>query len=111
MDILKTGIVVAIGAGLLTYIANWWFGRKNSSRETSIIHNIFQKEKKDEIESLTLEHNKVKTEIKKKEKLSTESKKKIKQTIDNAAKEIDKIIKENNIGKINEEIQNDYEDL
>lgn len=87
------GILGAGGLAALIFGASYFLGKDGKGKEKiSELSKSFQKQKQNEIKSINRKQTQVKAEIKKNEVLSEQSQTKIRNIIDNAAKDIDRII-------------------
>lgn len=100
------------GCGLLAGIAFWWSSsRGDSSKESGIVHGLKQALGKEKVAKIEEKQKVVAVNIEEKEKLSRESVKKIKEIQKNATKEINSILVEDNLARIGDEIDEDWEEL
>ena len=104
-------VLIGIGSalGIVYLFYNWGSGGKLNI--FAKVHEIFQKEKVEEIIGIEKKQNIIKTEIVIKEKVSKESKKKIEDIQTKAANEIETVLKDNNIENIHKTIISDWEDI
>jgi outer membrane translocation and assembly module TamA len=110
---MSSALTVLIGIGglgtLAYFLFNWGSGGK--ANLIAKAHEIFQKKKIGEITGIEKKQNVVRTEIATKEKVSKETKKKIEDIQEKAAKEIEEVLKEDNVENIHKSITSDWEDI
>lgn len=108
---MNVGWILALiaGGGIIGYFV---LGRGSGKLDfMSKIKDIFQKKKQEEIKRIEEKQNRVMMDIEVKEKVSKQAKERIDKTIKDASEEIEKIQKEENIGKIHKEIISDWSDI
>ena len=99
------GVLAGLGVGLAV------FKTGSGSSILKKIHEIFQKQKVDEIVNIEGKQNVVRTEIATKEKITKDSQKKIRDIQEKAASEIEEVLKEENVSNIHKTITSDWEDI
>jgi len=107
-------IVAAGFAGCGIAAALGWFLTSRSGNKSNImeaVHKITQKIGQEKIGKLEASQNKLKTEIEIKENVAEETRIKIGKIQENAAAEINEVLKENNITKIHTVIDSEWGDL
>lgn len=106
------GLAGGLSLAGVILLLGWWKSRsKNKSKIKEAVYELFQKERKKEIKSLEQRQSIVKVEIKENETLAVEKEKKIRDIADKASEKVEKILKEDNIENIHDEIVNDWGDL
>jgi len=101
-----------VGCGALAGIAYWWSSSRGSdSKDSGILHGLKQALGKKEVEIIEEKQKVVAVNIEDKEKLGRESVKKIKEIQKKATKEINSILVEDNLARIGDEIDDDWEEL
>jgi len=109
MSALPVLLSVSGGLGIALAFFKWGSGGKINIFAKA--HELFQKEKVEEIVEIEKKQNTIKTEIATKEKVSKESKKKIEDIQTKAAEKIEEILKEDNVENIHKIITSDWEDI
>lgn len=100
------------GCGVLAGIAFWWSSKRGGdSKEGGILHGLKQALGQKEVEIIEEKQKVVAVNIEDKEKLGRESVKKIKDIQKKATEEINTILVEDNLARIGDEIDDDWEDL
>ena len=109
MSVLPVLLGIGGGLGVAYFFYAWGSGGKVNV--LAKVHKIFQKKKVEEIKGIEKKQNVIRTEIATKEKVSKESKKKIEDIQDKIVKEIEEVLKEDNVENIHKSITNDWEDI
>lgn len=99
---------VALFGGVMLFIQRF-MGKKSEVRE--IAHAAKQEVLTENIEKVTKEQEVIQKQLKQAEEASVESKEKIKKIARKAAVEMNKVLKEDSIAKIDDQIDSDWEDL
>lgn len=94
---------------IVTFFMKWQRGDKSGILEE--VHKVKQKFEIDKIKDVVKEQEVLSVNIKEKESLSKESVEKIKDIQKKAAKEVEEILKDDNIKRIHDQIDSDWEDL
>lgn len=95
------------GLAALTYYATTQF-RKSP---TELINDLGQKRKEEKIKKLTRKQEVIARQVKMAEGSSEESKKKVDQILKKAVKDVNRVLKEDNLEKIDQTINDEWEDL
>jgi hypothetical protein len=106
-----SNILWAIGAGGLIAFIGLFITSGKSSNMLKTITDIFRKGKEEKIDAIEDHQKTVEVNIKEKEKLAVESRKKIIEIQKSATKEIEDIVKEDNLARLDQEINEEWEDL
>ena len=112
MGTLTTVALGFAGCGGLAAIA--WFLTSRSGSKSGImaaVHKVTQKINQEKIGELQEKQNKVKMEIEIKEEVAEEVKVKIDKIKNDAAEEINQVLKENNISRIHTIVDSEWENL
>lgn len=99
---------VALFGGVMLFIQKF-MGKKSEARE--IAHTAVQKHIQTKVEKVTKEQEVIEKQLKQAEVATEESKEKIKVIARKAAVEMNKVLKEDSIAKISDQIDSDWEDL
>jgi len=100
------------GLSLLAALVMWITGRGSKKSDIlKAIHEATQDKGKKKVEEITKKEKVVEVNIREKEKLATESRNKIKDIQKKAAAEIEEVLKEDNLKKIQDEIDEDWDEL
>ena len=100
------------GCGLLAALSMWITGTGDKkSNILKALHEAVQDKGKEKVEEITKKEKVVEVNIREKEKLATESRNKIKNIQKKAVEEIEEVLKEDNLKKIQDEIDEDWDDL
>ena len=110
MDIIIV-LLGFVGCGAIASAIYFFFSRDGKSKILKKVHDTMQKIGKDKLTGIVKSQNEVKISITAKEKISKESVNKIKDIQKKAVEDIENVLKEENIGRIHEEINNDWEEL
>lgn len=113
MSDIITVLIGFAGCGLIGAMAYFFIAGRFSdkSKIMNAVHKVTQKIGKKKVEDITESQNKIKVGISAKEKISQDSIDKIKDIQKKAVDDIGKILRDENISSIHEEIDNDWEDL
>jgi len=112
MSTLTTIALGFAGCGGLAALA-WFVTSKMGSKGNIMeaVHSVTQKIGQEKISDLQEKQNKVKMEINIKEDVAEEVKVKIDKIKNDAAEEINQVLKENNISRIHTIVDSEWEDL
>lgn len=99
---------VALFGGIMLFIQKF-MNKKIKVRE--IVHETKQQVLKEDLEKVTKEQEVIAKQLKQAEVASEESKEKIKKIARKAAVDMNKVLKEDSIAKISDQIDSDWEDL
>jgi len=97
------------GLATIAYLWTQWSGGEGKIRD--ILHNIVQKVSRAKIEALEAKQTGIEIKIRASEKISEESKRNIERIQQDAIKDIEEILKENNISKIHKVVDTEWQDL
>jgi len=112
MSTVTTILILFGGCGVIAFIANWFTSRGgNKSNIMNAVHKLTQKIGMDKVDKLEANQNVLKTEIEIKESVAEETRIKIGKIQENAAAEINEVLKEDNITKIHTVIDSEWGDL
>ena len=103
------GILSCGGVGFLAFFLTSKIGAKTQVMEA--VHNLTQKQKEDKINNINKSQVPLRVKIDENEKLSKKTVKKIKSIQEKASKEIEEILKEEKIEKINLEVDTLWEEI
>jgi len=106
-----SNILLAIGAGGVIAVIGFFISSGKGSDILKGITNLFSKKQQEKIDAIEDHQKTVEVNIKEKEKLAVESKKKIVEIQKKATKEIEDIVKEDNLARLDQEINEEWEDL
>lgn len=99
---------VALFGGVMMFIQKF-MGKRSEKRE--IAHNAVQEKIQQDIKKVTKEQEVIQKQLVQAEEASVESKEKIKKIARKAAVEMNKVLKEDSIAKIDDQIDSDWESL
>lgn len=108
----STVVMSIIGIGGLSFIAYYLTSKGTEGiniREA--VHGLTQKLGQEKVNKIEEKQTVVKVEIENKEKLATESKEKIKEIQKKASEEIAEVLKQDNIAKIQDQIDEDWDEI
>ena len=112
MSALGTILLISGGCGAAALLATWFTSRSGGkSNVMEAVHNITQKLGMEKIGKIEGKQNVIKTNIEVKEDIAEATKIKITKIQENAAAEINDVLKEDNITKIHTVIDTEWEDL
>lgn len=112
MPALTTIVLISGGIGAAAFIANWFTSRSGSkSGIMETLHNFTQKLGQEKIQKIEGKQNTIKTNIEVNESIAEATKIKITAIQENAAAEINAILKEDNITKIHTVIDTEWGDI
>jgi len=106
-----TNILLAIGAGGVIAVIGFFITSGKGSDILKGLTNLFQKKQQEKIDAIEEHQKTIEVNIKEKEKLAVESRKKIVEIQKRATKEIEDIVKEDNLARLDQEINEEWEDL
>jgi hypothetical protein len=106
-----SNILWAIGAGGAIAVIGFFITSGKSSSMLKTITDLFSKKQQEKIDAIEDHQKTVEVNIKEKEKLAVESRKKIVDIQKKATKEIEDIVKEDNLGKLHQEIDEEWDNL
>jgi hypothetical protein len=105
-----SNILWAIGAGGIIAIFGFFITSGKGSDILKGLTNLFQKKQQEKIDAIEEHQKTVEVNIKEKEKLAVESRKRIVDIQKKATKEIEDIINEENLGKLHQEIEEEWDE-
>ncbi len=112
MSALGTILLISGGIGGVAFIANWFTSRSgNKSGIMEAVHKITQKLGMEKIQKIEGKQNTIKTSIEVNESIAEATKIKITAIQENAAAEINAVLKADNISKIHTVIDTEWEDI
>ena len=112
MGSISTIALGFLGCGGLAAIVYFITSRSGGkSKIMEAVHKITQKIGQEKIDEIEEKQNKIKTEIEIKENVAEDVKTKIEKIQENAANEINEVLKENNISRIHTIVDSEWEDL
>lgn len=116
MELNPSTIFIGLGSvgvfGLIYFIVNKFFSGSGSKKEfIESMMNKKIKEKREEIKNISKKEEIIVKQIRESEKQSEEVKKKIDEKFKQTAKEVEQILKENDLSKIDEQIDKEWDDL
>lgn len=106
-----SNILWAISAGGVIAVIGFFVSSGKGSDILKGLTNIFQKKQQEKIDAIDEHQKTVEVNIKEKEKLAVESRQKIVEIQKKATREIEDIVKEDNLGKLDQEINEEWENL
>ena len=106
-----SNILWAIGAGGLIAFIGLFITSGKSSEILKGLSNVFQKKQREKIDAIEDHQKTVEVNIREKEKLAVESRKKIVEIQKKATKDIEDIMKEDNLARLDQEIDEEWADL
>jgi hypothetical protein len=112
MSTLSTVLMIFGGCGAVALISNWFVSRSGEkSNLMQSVHNFTQKLGQGKVDKIEASQNTIKTEIEVKEDVAEATKIKITKIQENAAAEINEVLKADNITKIHTVIDTEWGDI
>ena len=109
METILLGFLGCMGIGGIAYLFTSFLGNKSNIFKQGYdkLQNLLIKK----VEKIEENQGKIKLQIENKEELSKQSKEKIGKIIKNSSKEIQEILKEDNIQKIQEQVDKEWNNI
>ncbi len=112
MAALSTILLISGGCGVVALLANWFTSRSGGKRNVmEAVHKITQKLGIEKIGKIESKQNIIKTNIEVNESIAEATKIKISAIQENAAAEINAVLKADNISKIHTVIDTEWGDI
>ena len=106
-------LLIIVGGGAFGLVISRLLSSKVKIKSSVLksVHDLLRKQGEERVTTVEERQNVVKTDIENKEKVSEQAKEKIKEIQKKAAVEIQEVLKEDNIEKINKQIEDDWNSI